>query len=146
MRNRKQLLPLIVSLVSLTVAAAAQTPADQSKAGTPGVAASPSTTSAAAPAAPQAAQVPATATPAAANLNPKELQGMDVFASGGQQLGKVTKVDTLPDGKVKDVELQSGGFLGMFKKIYVVPGDRIAKKGSRIELSMTSDQAKQFVK
>ena len=69
-----------------------------------------------------------------------------MFASGGQQLGTVTKVDTLPDGKVKDIELKSAGFLGMFKTTYLVPADKVAKKGSRIELSMTSDQAQQFVK
>ena len=72
--------------------------------------------------------------------------GLAVRRLGGQQLGTVTRVDTLPDGKVKDVELQSGGFLGMFKTTYVVPADKVAKKGSRIELSMTSDQAKQFAK
>ncbi len=75
-------------------------------------------------------------------LNARELQGLDVFASGGQQLGKVTKVDTAPDGKVKEVEVQSNGFLGLFKTTYVVPVEKLTKKGGRVELSMTGDQAK----
>jgi len=147
MRNPKRVLPL-VTLMSLMVAAAvAQTPVEQSKSTTPSPASPPIAQGAPAQAAPSSSSTPPAA-PAAAvpSLNPKELQGLDVFASGGQQLGTVTRVDTLPDGKVKDVELQSGGFLGMFKTTYVVPADKVAKKGSRIELSMTSDQAKQFAK
>jgi hypothetical protein len=145
MLNSKRVLAL-VTLMSLMVAGAvAQTPAEQSKAATPSPASPPVAQGAPAQAAPSS--TPQTA-PAATvpSLNPKDLQGLDVFASGGQQLGTVTKVDTLPDGKVKDVELKSAGFLGMFKTTYVVPADKVAKKGSRIELSMTSDQAKQFIK
>jgi hypothetical protein len=162
MRTQKILLPLLLWLLGLAAGEAwAQTPTEQSKVGTPspspptsaqstptpGATASKTSPAAAAPSTPQqAAQPPAALSPAVASLNPKELQGLDAFASGGQQLGKVTKVDTLPDGKVKDVELQSSGFLGMFKTTYVVPVDKVAKKGSRIELSMTTDQAKQFIK
>src|SRR5215510_1018595 len=38
---------------------------------------------------------------AAPPLDAKDMQGLDVFASGSQQLGKVTKVNTSPDGKIK---------------------------------------------
>ena len=71
---------------------------------------------------------------------------MDVFSSGGQQLGKVTNVTTQPDGKVSNIEVQSKGFLGMFKTTYVVPVDKVSKKGGRIELSMTSEQAKSLTR
>jgi hypothetical protein len=97
-----------------------------------------------APTPPAAAPAPSAAT--APSLNAKDLQGLDVFASGGQQLGKVTKVNTLPDGKIKEVEVQSAGFLGMFKTTYFVPVDKVTKKGGRIELSMTSDQAKSLTR
>jgi hypothetical protein len=79
-------------------------------------------------------------------LNARELQGLDVFASGGQQLGKVTKVNTASDGTVKEVEVQSSGFLGLFKTTYAVPAEKLKKKGGRIELSMTGDQAKDLVR
>jgi len=145
MRNAKRVLPL-VTLMSLMVAAAvAQTPAEQSKSATPSPASPPTAQSAPVQAVPSSTP-PAAPAVVVPSLNPKELQGLDVFASGGQQLGTVTKVDTLPDGKVKDIELKSAGFLGMFKTTYLVPADKVAKKGSRIELSMTSDQAQQFVK
>jgi len=89
--------------------------------------------SAAAPSASQNAPTPPAATPppsaaVAPPVSAKELQGLDVFASGGQQLGKVTKVNTLPDGKIKDVEVQSEGYLGMFKTTYLVPVEKVSKK------------------
>jgi sporulation protein YlmC with PRC-barrel domain len=95
-----------------------------------------------------------TATPApsttpaapAPSLTPKDLQGLDVFGSEGQQLGKVAKVNVAPDGKVKGVEVQSGGFLGFFSTTYVVPVEKLNKKAGRIELSMTSEQAKQLAR
>jgi hypothetical protein len=106
-----------------------------------------------APAQPQAPAPSATPPPAAATPTPappaltaSDLQGLDVFGSEGQQLGKVAKVNSAPDGKVKDVEVQSGGFLGFFKTTYVLPVEKLAKKAGRIELSMTSGDAKQFTR
>ena len=86
---------------------------------------------------------PSPVTPA---VSAKDIQGLDVFGSDGQQVGKVAKVNTVADGNVKDVEVQSSGFLGFFAKTYVVPADKLNKKGGRIELSMTSDQAKQLMR
>jgi PRC-barrel domain len=77
---------------------------------------------------------------------PKELQGLDVFGSEGQLIGKIAAVNVFPDGNVKDVEIQSRGFLGLFAKTYVVPSDKLTKKGGRVDLSMTSEQAKQLAK
>jgi sporulation protein YlmC with PRC-barrel domain len=94
--------------------------------------------------APSASTSPASNTPPAPpapSLAPKDLEGLDVFGSEGQQLGKVAKVNVATDGKVKDVEVQSGGFLGFFTTTYVVPAEKLAKKAGRIELSMTSEQA-----
>jgi sporulation protein YlmC with PRC-barrel domain len=76
----------------------------------------------------------------------KELQGLDVFGSEGQLVGKIEKVNVLPDGKVRDVEVRSRGFLGFFSKTYVVPTDKLSKKGGRVDLSMTSEQAKRQAK
>jgi sporulation protein YlmC with PRC-barrel domain len=76
----------------------------------------------------------------------KELQGLNVFGSEGQLVGKIAKVNVLPSGKVKDVEIRSRGFLGFFSKTYVIPTDKLNKKGGRVDLSMTSEQAKQQAK
>lgn len=90
---------------------------------------------------------PTTPGPAAApGPAAKDLEGRDVFGSDAQQIGKVTKVETMPDGKVKGIEVHSSGFFGFFSTAYVVPAEKINLKSGRVELSMTSDQAKQFVK
>ncbi len=87
----------------------------------------------AAPAQPAAAP----AVPAAPVITAKDLEGLDVFGSEGRQVGKVTKVNE-SDGKVKNIEVQSSGYFGFFKKTYVVPFDAIKKKDGKIELSLTS--------
>ena len=76
----------------------------------------------------------------------KEYEGRDVFTSDGQQLGKVTKANTLSDGNIKDIEVETAGFLGFFSTTYVVPVGKTALKGGRIDLSITSEQAKQLTR
>ena len=71
---------------------------------------------AAAPTPPPAAAAPTPAppvasAPAAPMLPAKGLDGMDVFSSDGQQVGKVVKVNVIAEGKMKDVEVHSSGFL-----------------------------------
>jgi len=85
------------------------------------------------------------AAPVAPALTAKDIQGLDVFGSDGQQVGKIAKVN-VTDGAVRNVEVQSVGFLGFFSKTYLLPAEKLNKKGGRVELSMTSEQAKQFVK
>jgi sporulation protein YlmC with PRC-barrel domain len=87
-----------------------------------------------------------TAPPAPAALTAKDLQGLDVFGSEGQQLGKVANVNIAADGKIKGVEVQSMGFLGFFKTTYLLPAEKLAKKAGRIELSMTRGDAQKFTK
>jgi len=85
------------------------------------------------------------ASPLAPALTAKDIQGLDVFGSDGQQVGKIAKVN-VTDGTVRDVEVQSIGFLGFFSKTYLLPAEKLNKKGGRVELSMTSEQAKKFAK
>lgn len=92
---------------------------------------------------PPTASTPSPVSPA---IVAKDIQGLDVFGSDGQQVGKVAKVNVVPDGNIKEVEVQSEGFLGFFSKTYIVPADKLNKKGGRVELSMTSEQAKQLIK
>lgn len=92
-----------------------------------------------------AALPPRGASPIAPALTAKDIQGLDVFGSDGQQVGKIAKVN-VTDGTVRNVEVQSVGFLGFFSKTYLLPAEKLNKKGGRVELSMTSEQAKQFVK
>jgi sporulation protein YlmC with PRC-barrel domain len=117
----------------LTDASLAQSPPAESAqpAATP-----PSPAKDAAPAQPSAAAA-APAVPAAPVITAKDLEGLDVFGSEGRQVGKVSKVNE-GDGKVKNIEVQSSGYFGFFKKTYVVPFDAVKKKDGKIELSLTS--------
>ena len=119
-------LALALGMAAMMQASLAQSPPPQTPPSAPPTAAAP-------------AQPPATPPPA---LTAKDLEGLDVFGSEGQQLGKVTKVNMSTDGKVKDVEVQTQGFLGFFRTTYVVPVEKLAKKAGRIDLSMTTEQAK----
>ena len=75
-----------------------------------------------------------------------DVKGLDVFGSDGQQVGRVVNATETPEGRVKDVEVHSRGFFGYFATAYFVPGDKVTVKGGRVELSVPSDQAKQWAK
>jgi hypothetical protein len=79
-------------------------------------------------------------------LKAKDLQGLDAFGSDGQQVGKVVKVNVLPDGNVKDAEIRSSGFFGFFSSGYIVPADKLSVKGGRAAISMTSEEVKKLTK
>jgi hypothetical protein len=55
-------------------------------------------------------------------------------------------VAELAGGNPGNLEIHSRGFFGFFVSVYVVPADKATLKGGRVELSATTDQAKQWVK
>lgn len=112
---------------------AASAPAD---AGAPAKEAAPAQAEASAPA---KADTPAEPAKAAAD---KDLMGLDVFGSEGQQIGKVSKVNRT-DGELSSIVIESKGFLGFFKKTYEVPADAIKTKAGKIDLSITSERVAQ---
>jgi hypothetical protein len=79
-------------------------------------------------------------------LKAKDLEGLDAFGSDGQQVGKVVKVNALPDGNAKDAEIHSSGFFGFFSTAYIVPADKLSVKGGRVAISMTSEEVKKLTK
>jgi sporulation protein YlmC with PRC-barrel domain len=135
MRQPRDLLQAILSVCLVLLVSPLSAPAQTAPASQPT-----SAPMATAPAAPSRA-----ASPVAPALTAKDIQGLDVFGSDGQQVGKIAKVN-VTDGTVREVEVQSIGFLGFFSKTYLLPAEKLNKKGGRVELSMTSEQAKQFVK
>ena len=84
--------------------------------------------------------------PALSRLVAGEINGLGVFGNDGQRVGRVGKVNATPEGVVMEVEVRSGGFLGFFSATYVVPADKLNKRGGRLDLVMTSGQARQFKK
>jgi protein-disulfide isomerase len=135
MRQPRDLLQAILSVCLVLLVSPLAAPAQTAPASQPT-----SAPMATAPAAPSRA-----ASPVAPALTAKDIQGLDVFGSDGQQVGKIAKVN-VTDGTIREVEVQSIGFLGFFSKTYLLPAEKLNKKGGRVELSMTSEQAKQFVK
>ena len=76
-------------------------------------------------------------------LDPKELEGLEVYAADAKALGKVTDV-TVKEGRIASIEVQNGGFLGYFATTYEIPADWLVKKADRVELLLDSDVTFQF--
>jgi sporulation protein YlmC with PRC-barrel domain len=74
------------------------------------------------------------------------LIGLPVVTTDGQKIGDVAKVATDASGKVRELELKVGGFLGMGGKSVLVPGDKVNASGKKqVVLLMTAEQAKLLV-
>jgi hypothetical protein len=84
--------------------------------------------------------------PVESRLVAGEIKGLGVFSADGQRVGRVASVNVTADGTVKDVEVRSPGFLGFFSKTYVVPADKLSRRGGRLDLSLTSSQTRAFNK
>lgn len=74
------------------------------------------------------------------------LIGLPVVTTDGQKIGDVAKVATDASGKVRELELKVGGFLGLGGKSVKVPGDKVNASGKKqVVLLMTAEQAKLLV-
>jgi hypothetical protein len=92
---------------------------------------------------PPATEIPP---PALSDLVAKDIKGLGVFGTDGQRVGRVAKVNATADGVVTDVEVTSGGFLGLFSRTYLLPAQLLHKRGGRLDLVVTSGEARQFRK
>lgn len=129
------------------IAAVAQTPAPVSPPGSdtkdPATQNQPSTRDPAAsgsPASPPAAK-PNAGAPNGAQKS-SELVGREVVDKAGQVVGSISKVDTLPSGEIRNVEISTGGFLGFGAKTMRVPGDKIERTGQQLVLNLPPEQIK----
>lgn len=115
---------------------------------------SPSTTAPAEKIAPpdtpvQAAPAPSPSTtpspPSATAATPATVPASDVaigsvvFGSDGMRLGKIDAVKA-NSGSVNEIHVHVGGLFGFGGKTVSVPGDKITKTGSTIQIGLTSDQ------
>lgn len=55
-------------------------------------------------------------------IDPKTLEGVDVFTADAKPLGKVSEVK-LKEGRIAMIEVQAGGFLGYFATTYEIPAE-----------------------
>lgn len=113
-----------------SIAAMAQTPA-------------PSAPETKAPAA-QAPQSPgAAAKPdAAPAAKSADMVGMPVVDSTGKSVGSVSKVERLPNGELRTVEISTGGFLGFGAKTIRVPAEKVQRSGEQVVLNLPPEQIK----
>ena len=68
------------------------------------------------------------------------LVGLAVFSSDGTKLGTVHSVTAEPNGKVKEIRIKSGGFLGIGGKLVAVPEGKFTRTGENVQLGMTAEQ------
>lgn len=93
-------------------------------------------------AAPAPAPAPSvTAAPSISTPMAKDVAiGAVVFGSDGKRLGKVDAVDAQPAGTINVIHVHVGGLFGFGGKTVAVPGDKITKTGSTIQVSLTSPE------
>ena len=66
------------------------------------------------------------------------LVGLAVFGSDGQKVGEVKDVKAEPDGKVTEIHVRTGGFLGFGSKIVAIPAAKFNRSGQNVQLALTS--------
>lgn len=76
--------------------------------------------------------------PKAADAGKDSLLGLDVLGSDGKKVGEVAAVKTESDGKVVEIHVKTGGFLGLGGKTVAISAEKFAKTGDNIQLAMSS--------
>ena len=145
---------LLIAALALPVGAFAQTTTAPSPS-TPPAAAAPHATAPAATAPHAAAPAPASHTLSAAaqasrhmrddQIRASKLIGAAVYDPADQKIGTVDELVLNPDGKVADVVLGVGGFLGAGEKRVAVPMAELKRgKNEHFVLAATKDSLKQM--
>jgi sporulation protein YlmC with PRC-barrel domain len=128
-------------MIAAPIALHAQTTAPSQPPTTlPDAPAAPSTTVPKAP----AQATPTTPTPpverSAKETTADPLVGLAAFGSDGQKLGEVQDVKTEADGKVKEIHIKTGGFLGFGGRMVAIPMDKFTRSGQNIQVNMTYNE------
>jgi sporulation protein YlmC with PRC-barrel domain len=145
---------ILVAALALPVGAFAQTPTSPSPA-TPPAAAAPhaaahATTTPAATAPAAAAHILPAATQASRHMRDDQMRaskliGSAIYDPADQKIGTVDELVLNPDGKVADVVIGVGGFLGAGEKRVAVPMAELKRgKNEHFVLAATKDSLKQM--
>ena len=140
---------ILIAALALPVGAFAQTTAAPSSAAAPHATAPAATSPAAAPHAAAPAAAPATAQASRHmrddQIRASKLIGASVYDPNDQKIGAVDELVLNPDGKVADVVIGVGGFLGAGEKHVAVPmADLKRGKSDHFVLAATKDSLKQM--
>jgi sporulation protein YlmC with PRC-barrel domain len=87
---------------------------------------------------PSAPTRPQAGAPPVEKTGPEALVGLAVFGSDGQKVGEVRDVKAEPDGKVTEIYVRTGGFLGFGGRMVAIPAAKFNKSGQNVQLAMTS--------
>jgi sporulation protein YlmC with PRC-barrel domain len=140
---------ILIAALALPVGAFAQTTAAPSSAAAPHATVPAATSPAAAPHAAAPAAAPATAQASRHmrddQIRASKLIGASVYDPNDQKIGAVDELVLNPDGKVADVVIGVGGFLGAGEKRVAVPmADLKRGKNDHFVLAATKDSLKQM--
>jgi len=140
---------ILIAALALPVGAFAQTTAAPSSAAAPHATVPAATSPAAAPHAAAPAAAPATAQASRHmrddQIRASKLIGASVYDPNDQKIGAVDELVLNPDGKIADVVIGVGGFLGAGEKRVAVPmADLKRGKNDHFVLAATKDSLKQM--
>jgi sporulation protein YlmC with PRC-barrel domain len=140
---------ILIAALALPVGAFAQTTAAPSSAAAPHATVPAATSPAAAPHAAAPAAAPATAQASRHmrddQIRASKLIGASVYDPNDQKIGAVDELVLNPDGKVADVVIGVGGFLGAGEKRVAVPmADLKRGKNDHFVLAATKESLKQM--
>jgi sporulation protein YlmC with PRC-barrel domain len=68
------------------------------------------------------------------------LLGLDVVGKDGKKLGQVAGVKSGSDGKLREIHVKTGGFLGFGGKTVAIPAGKISQKGEQVEVAMSTEE------
>src|SRR6478752_4499521 len=140
---------ILIAALALPVSAFAQTTAAPSSAAAPHATAPVATSPVAAPHAAAPAAAPATAQASRHmrddQIRASKLIGASVYDPNDQKIGAVDELVLNPDGKVADIVIGVGGFLGAGEKRVAVPmADLKRGKNDHFVLAATKDSLEQM--
>ena len=66
------------------------------------------------------------------------LVGLEVVSNDGKKVGEVMAVKAGPDGKLREIHVKTGTFLGFGGKTVSIPADMVSKQGEKVAIAMPS--------
>jgi hypothetical protein len=72
----------------------------------------------------------------------KTIEGLPIYSSDGEEVGRVATVDAGADGSIKAVRAEIEGFLGLGTGMVTILSDQFEHKDDRIVLSQTADEVR----
>lgn len=74
------------------------------------------------------------------NISVDDLEEMDVYGPGGEEIGEVEEVLAGPDGQPGALAVEAGGFLGVGDRTVVVGLDQLRAENDRLVTGLTKEQ------